>query len=152
MCTMNDRILAGIVVVGAIVLGAVALVISLLITTLIDERKENVSNMDRRYIEGHASAQDPEGIQGALYKVATDGGDVIKYLYIDSIEDYRVQYWSFNEDKELIDGGEIDTTSTDPDDILEDVKSWTGLDGATLEEEETWLDISDLEDWGFTGM
>jgi hypothetical protein len=149
---MNDRILAGIVVVGAIVLGAVALIISLLIATLIDERKENMSNMDRRYVEGHVSAQDPEGIQGALYKVDADDGDVIKYLYIDSIEDYRVQYWSFNEDKELIDGGEIDTTSTDPEDILDDVKSWVGLDGATLEKEEDWLDISDLEDWGFTGM
>lgn len=149
---MNDRILAGIVVVGAIVLGAVALIISLLITMLIDERKENMSNMDRRYVEGHVSAQDPEGIQGALYKVDTDDGDVIKYLYIDNIEDYRVQYWSFNEDKELIDGGEIDTTSTDPDDILDDVKNWVGLDGATLEKEEDWLDISDLEDWGFTGM
>ena len=108
--------------------------------------------MDRRYVEGHVSAQDPEGIQGALYKVDADDGDVIKYLYIDSIEDYRVQYWSFNEDKELIDGGEIDTTSTDPEDILDDVKSWVGLDGATLEKEEDWLDISDLEDWGFTGM
>ncbi len=146
---MNDRLLAGIMIASMVAVAVLALLLTLYFESKREEREEK--KMDDRYLNGHASLQDPEGIQGAFYTVSDPNGTV-SYLYVDAIEDYRIQYWTFDDLKRLVDGGEIDVSSTDPDEILEEVKGWANLENADVELEDDWLDLSDLESDGFTGM
>lgn len=107
--------------------------------------------MQSKYIKGYACAQDPEGMEGHLYKIIREE-DEPKWLFVDEIEPGRFQYWYFNHQKRLIDGGEFETSDTDTDLILDEARKCASItDDAVLELEDTDLCIGDLEG-EFTGM
>lgn len=109
--------------------------------------------MQKKYIDGHISAQDPEGLIGCLYQVESPDTNV-KWIFADSTADgLAVQYWSFDKDKKLIDGGEMDTVNSETDLLEQELIEFIELpEEAKVTLEDDFLDLSDLEVEGFTGM
>lgn len=107
--------------------------------------------MDNKYLQGHVSLQDPEGMIGHLYRIQGNDGQS-EWLFIDEDGDGGYQYWYFDHNKRLRDGGSFECDSTLTEDILHEACEWADIpDAAVLELEDSDLTIDDLAP-EFTGF
>lgn len=109
--------------------------------------------MDKKYLDGHVSLVDPEGMPGHLYRVQYNNGQH-EWLFVDENEATgNFAYWHFDVNKKLLDGGEFECGSTLTEDILHEACEWADIPDAAIEElEDSYLSIEDLANDGFRGM